>query len=103
MDEGDRRASETVGRTPVESLPCIDHEDGGPAQEEKKHNDQQHSDNTFLSHQVGSGAAAATHAAHHGATGVHRQTLLFGWLQVTAIAVTWLNAASAGLSVCKGR
>lgn len=106
MDEGDGRAGETVGRPPVESLPRVDHEDGSPAQKEEKHNNEQHPDHALLSHQVGRGAAAAAHALHRGLpagdAGMKRQTLLFGRLQVTAVTVTWLNAAGAGLPVCKG-
>lgn len=108
MDEGDGRAGQAVGRAPVESLPRVDHEDGSPAQEKEEDDDQEHADHAFLGHQVGCRAAAA-HTAHHGlAAGagdvacIHCDALLFRWLQVAAIAVTRLDAASAGLSVCQG-
>ncbi len=109
MDEGDGRAGQAVGRAPVESLPRVDHEDGSPAQEKEEDDDQEHADHALLGHQVGCRAAAA-HTAHHGlAAGVgdvsriHCDALLFRRLQVAAIAVTGLDAASAGLSVCQGR
>lgn len=100
MDEGDGRAGQAVGRAPVEGLPGVDHEDGRPAEEEEEDDDQEHADHALLGHQVGRGAA---HAAHHGlAAGVGQadEALPFGRLHVTAVAVTGLDAASAGLSVC---
>lgn len=105
VDEGDGGAGEAVGRAPVEGLPGVDHKDGRPAQEEEEDDDQQHADDPLLGHQVGRGAAAAAagHTAHHGRTaGVAQQALPLGWLHVTAIAVTGLDAAAAGLSVCEG-
>ena len=105
MNEGDGRAGQAVGRAPVEGLPGIDHKDGGPAEEEEEDNDQEHADHALLGHQVGRGAAAA-HAAHRGfdarVGNVSRDALPFRWLHVTAIAVARLDAACAGLSVCRG-
>lgn len=107
MDERDGGASEAVGRAPIEGLPGIDHKDWCPAQEEEEDDDQQHADDSLLGHQVGRGAAAAAgHPAHRGrvAAGVAQvaqQTLPLGGLHVTAVTVTGLDAAAAGLSVCE--
>lgn len=105
MDEGDGRARQAVGRALVEGLPRVDHEDGSPAQEEEEDDDQEHADHALLGHQVGGGVAAAQ-PSHRGlAAGdarTQREALLLGRLQVAAIAVPWLDAAGAGLSVCHG-
>lgn len=101
MDEGDGGAGEAVGRSPIEGLPGIDHKDWRPAQEEEEDDDQQHADDSLLGHQVGPGAAAAAagHPTHHWR--VAQQALPLGRLHVTAVAVTGLDAAAAGLSVCE--
>lgn len=107
MDEGDGSTGETVGRAPVESLPRVDYKHRSPAEEEEEDYDQEHADHALLGHQVGCGAAAAAHAAHHAlaaeAGWSHREALLLRWLQVASITVSWLDAASARLSVCNRR
>lgn len=106
MDEGNGCAGQPVCRAPVEGLPRVDHEDRRPAQEEEEDDDQEHTDDPLLGHQVGCGAAAvaAGHASHHGcaAAGVAQVThdaLPFGRLHVTAVTVTGLEAAGAGLPI----
>lgn len=109
MDEGDGGAGEAIGRSPVEGLPGVDHEDWRPAQEEEEDDDQQHADDSLFGHQVGCGAAAS-HPAHHGCVAaaaasvaqVAQQALPLGRLHVTAVAVAGLDAATIGLSVCEG-
>lgn len=107
VDVGDGRPGEAVGRAPVESLPRVDHEDGGPAQEEEEDDDQEHADHTLLGHQVGCGAAAAAHTLcfglDAGAASTPSDALPFGLQHVTPVTVTRLYAASAGLSFCQGR
>lgn len=103
MDEGDGRTRQAVGRAAIESLPRVDHKDGSPAQEEEEDNDQEHADHALLGDQVGCGVAAAHAVQHWLAAGAPCEALLLRRLQVTAITITWLDAASAGLSVCHGR
>lgn len=106
MDEGDWRACQAISRAAVEGLPCVDHEDGSPAQEEEADDDQQHADYTLLGHQVGRRGAAGQTGHHWLAAGVGKVAYdvpPFGRLHVTAVTVTGLDAAGAGLSVCQER
>lgn len=101
VDEGDGRAGQAVGRAPVKGLPGVDHKDGSPAEEKEEDDDQQHADHALLGHQVGLGVGARHPAGHEAVAGVAGEAPPLGLLQVAAVAVAGLDAAAAGLPVCR--